>query len=264
MTAEELDRWMRAPLGPHVEGGAKIKVSVESTGKTGVEMEAMAGVVGAALTVVDMCKGVDKHLVIGDVKVVGKKGGRSGSWGVFGKESKEDTIREEWKERVEKRVAEEGGTSREKGQMDADMVSAERVGELEMKGTTKEEKEGKFLNDSSGGLEVMSRRVFTDQRMGVEMRKVQMEGKGEEESQRPSEKEEERERVIESAREQARILHVSNKESGKLRLPDGERGLGVRVRVVEAKPKAQRAKEVKGMRSEYNRDGRRERRGSKR
>ena len=71
-------------------GGVNISVSVESTAKTGVEMEALAGVMGAALTVVDMCKGVDKGCVIGGVKVLGKKGGRSGGWGVWRDEDKEN------------------------------------------------------------------------------------------------------------------------------------------------------------------------------
>ncbi|KAL8779990.1 MAG: hypothetical protein Q9213_006679 [Squamulea squamosa] len=66
-------------------GGLRIKVACESTGKTGVEMEAMCGVVGAALTVVDMCKAMDKGISIGDVKVIGKKGGKSGDWGIFAK-----------------------------------------------------------------------------------------------------------------------------------------------------------------------------------
>ena len=64
-------------------GGVKIEVEVQTTAKTGVEMEALTGVMGAALTVVDMCKSADKGIVIKDVKVVGKKGGKSGSWGCF-------------------------------------------------------------------------------------------------------------------------------------------------------------------------------------
>ncbi|KAL8817421.1 MAG: hypothetical protein Q9223_003737 [Gallowayella weberi] len=64
-------------------GGIRIMVTCESTGKTGVEMEAMCGVMGAALTVVDMCKGLDKGITIENVKIVGKKGGKSGNWGIF-------------------------------------------------------------------------------------------------------------------------------------------------------------------------------------
>ena len=72
---------MTQPIGSC--GGLRIKVTCESTGKTGVEMEAMCGVVGAALTVVDMCKAVDKEINVGDVKTIGKKGGNSGDWGIF-------------------------------------------------------------------------------------------------------------------------------------------------------------------------------------
>ena len=46
-----------------------------------MEMEALCGVMGAALTVVDMCKAVDKALRIEGVRVVAKRGGRSGEWG---------------------------------------------------------------------------------------------------------------------------------------------------------------------------------------
>ena len=70
------------PLPPH--GGIRISALVETTGKTGVEMEALCGVVGAGLTCIDMVKGVDKGCVLEEVKVIGKKGGRSGSWGVWG------------------------------------------------------------------------------------------------------------------------------------------------------------------------------------
>ncbi|KAL8729380.1 MAG: hypothetical protein Q9166_004773 [cf. Caloplaca sp. 2 TL-2023] len=82
-------RGMQQPTGPC--GGLRISVACESTGKTGVEMEAMCGVMGAALTVVDMCKGVDKGITIGGVKTIGKKGGESGSWGIFAREKKESS-----------------------------------------------------------------------------------------------------------------------------------------------------------------------------
>lgn len=55
-----------------------IQVLVECTGPTGVEMEALSGLSGAALTVYDMCKAVDKKMMIGDCNVVYKSGGRSG------------------------------------------------------------------------------------------------------------------------------------------------------------------------------------------
>ncbi|MCJ1377828.1 hypothetical protein MMC17_000924 [Xylographa soralifera] len=65
-------------IGAH--GGVRIAVTVECTGKTGVEMEALAGVMGAALSVVDMCKGVDRGVCIEGVRCVRKEGGRSGVW----------------------------------------------------------------------------------------------------------------------------------------------------------------------------------------
>lgn len=77
---EEISR-LAEPIGMY--GGVRISVRVETTAKTGVEMEALTGVMGAALTVVDMCKGVDKGCVIEEVKVIGKKGGRSGGLGIW-------------------------------------------------------------------------------------------------------------------------------------------------------------------------------------
>ncbi len=47
---------------------------------TGVEMEALTAVSIAALTIYDMCKAVDKGMVIGEVKLLEKSGGRSGDW----------------------------------------------------------------------------------------------------------------------------------------------------------------------------------------
>lgn len=61
-------------------GGVQIECRVACTGATGVEMEALTAVMGAALSVVDMCKAVDKFQRIGDVRVVRKEGGRSGGW----------------------------------------------------------------------------------------------------------------------------------------------------------------------------------------
>lgn len=65
------------PISPH--GGIRISVRVDTTAKTGVEMEALAGVVGAGLTVIDMCKSVDRQLKMEGVRVVWKRGGKSGA-----------------------------------------------------------------------------------------------------------------------------------------------------------------------------------------
>ncbi len=50
------------------------------TGKTGVEMEAMVAVSTALLTIYDMAKAVDKGMVIGEVRLIEKRGGKSGHW----------------------------------------------------------------------------------------------------------------------------------------------------------------------------------------
>jgi len=52
--------------------------TVKLSGKTGAEMEALTGVSVALLTVYDMCKALDREMVIGDIKLMEKSGGRSG------------------------------------------------------------------------------------------------------------------------------------------------------------------------------------------
>jgi molybdenum cofactor biosynthesis enzyme len=61
-------------------GGISITATVECEGKTGVEMEALTAASVAGLTVYDMCKGVDKGMVMQGVRVVKKTGGKSGGW----------------------------------------------------------------------------------------------------------------------------------------------------------------------------------------
>ena len=56
----------------------QLQSRAETIGKTGVEMEAMVGVSIAALTIYDMCKAADKEIVIGEVKLEEKFGGKSG------------------------------------------------------------------------------------------------------------------------------------------------------------------------------------------
>jgi cyclic pyranopterin phosphate synthase len=56
----------------------EIESKVKTTGKTGVEMEALTAVSIAALTIYDMCKAVDKEMVIGEIRLVRKSGGKSG------------------------------------------------------------------------------------------------------------------------------------------------------------------------------------------
>ena len=54
----------------------------KTTGKTGVEMEALTAASVAALTVYDMCKGLDKGMIIRETKLLEKSGGKSGDWSV--------------------------------------------------------------------------------------------------------------------------------------------------------------------------------------
>lgn len=63
-------------------GGGRIDVSatVSCDGKTGVEMEALTAAGAAALTVYDMCKAVDKGMVVEGLRIVLKEGGKSGRW----------------------------------------------------------------------------------------------------------------------------------------------------------------------------------------
>ena len=57
-----------------------IEVRVATNGRTGVEMEALTAASVAALTVYDMCKSVDRGMVISDVRLLHKSGGKSGTY----------------------------------------------------------------------------------------------------------------------------------------------------------------------------------------
>jgi len=61
-------------------GRLDIESRVRITGRTGAEMEALTAVAVAALTVYDMCKAVDKAMVIGSIRLIAKKGGKSGTY----------------------------------------------------------------------------------------------------------------------------------------------------------------------------------------
>jgi len=58
----------------------KIETTVKSTGKTGVEMEALVATAAAALTIYDMCKAVDRGMIISDIMLLKKSGGKSGTY----------------------------------------------------------------------------------------------------------------------------------------------------------------------------------------
>ena len=66
-------------LRPHARG-YDIAARVRTSAQTGVEMEALTAVAVAALTVYDMVKAVDKTMVIGDIRLMFKSGGRSGTY----------------------------------------------------------------------------------------------------------------------------------------------------------------------------------------
>lgn len=55
-----------------------VEANAQSSGKTGVEMEALSAVSIAALTLYDMAKAIDKNMVIGEIKLIEKSGGKSG------------------------------------------------------------------------------------------------------------------------------------------------------------------------------------------
>ena len=63
-----------------VRDGYAIEARVRTTDRTGVEMEALTAVAVAALTIYDMVKAVDKAMTIGDIRLVEKRGGRSGEY----------------------------------------------------------------------------------------------------------------------------------------------------------------------------------------
>jgi len=60
--------------------GIRVESTVRTAGKTGVEMEAIVAVSVTLVTVYDMCKSLDKSMVISDVRLAEKTGGRSGTW----------------------------------------------------------------------------------------------------------------------------------------------------------------------------------------
>jgi cyclic pyranopterin phosphate synthase len=66
-------------LLPEPDGYA-IEARVRTTAQTGVEMEALTAVSVAALTIYDMVKAVDKAMVISDIRLIEKRGGRSGDY----------------------------------------------------------------------------------------------------------------------------------------------------------------------------------------
>lgn len=71
---------VRVDLEPAGKDAVHIVAEARCTGPTGVEMEAMTAASVAALTLYDMCKGVERGITIEQVRLVHKSGGRSGTW----------------------------------------------------------------------------------------------------------------------------------------------------------------------------------------
>ncbi|WP_314095038.1 cyclic pyranopterin monophosphate synthase MoaC [Microbacterium foliorum] len=63
-----------------VDDGVHVEATVGTADRTGVEMEALTAVSVSALAIVDMIKGMDRSVVIEDVRIVAKSGGRTGDW----------------------------------------------------------------------------------------------------------------------------------------------------------------------------------------
>ncbi|KAL1856224.1 hypothetical protein Plec18170_004093 [Paecilomyces lecythidis] len=88
ITGVEVDVFLKKPPSrvdspPKISyqyGSISVTATVTCLGRTGVEMEAMTAVMGAALTVYDMLKAVDKGMTISKVQLLEKMGGKSGHW----------------------------------------------------------------------------------------------------------------------------------------------------------------------------------------
>ncbi|MDY4920270.1 MAG: cyclic pyranopterin monophosphate synthase MoaC [Phascolarctobacterium sp.] len=82
LTKCEVDFSLHEEVCEGVENKYFVEAScrVKTDGKTGVEMEALTGVQVALLTIYDMCKAIDKGMVISDVHLVSKSGGKSGEF----------------------------------------------------------------------------------------------------------------------------------------------------------------------------------------
>ncbi|MGF7060604.1 cyclic pyranopterin monophosphate synthase MoaC [Brassicibacter mesophilus] len=63
-----------------LEDAIEIEAEVRTIGKTGIEMEALTAVSMAALTIYDMCKAVDKDMIISNIRLIKKTGGKSGTY----------------------------------------------------------------------------------------------------------------------------------------------------------------------------------------
>ena len=63
-----------------LKNGLRVTTTARTSGQTGVEMEAMTGTAAALLTIYDMAKAIDKAMIIGEIRLLSKSGGKSGDW----------------------------------------------------------------------------------------------------------------------------------------------------------------------------------------
>ena len=75
-----------------VMGTIQVRSTVRALERTGMEMEAMVSASVAALTIYDMCKGTEKGITIGPIRLLFKEGGKSGTYGTFSGNPLEGTI----------------------------------------------------------------------------------------------------------------------------------------------------------------------------
>jgi cyclic pyranopterin monophosphate synthase len=73
LSGVEVEVWTRG-------AGVDVRTEVKTVDRTGVEMEALTAAAAAALTVYDMCKSVDRGMVVESLQLEHKSGGRSGTW----------------------------------------------------------------------------------------------------------------------------------------------------------------------------------------
>ena len=64
----------------HAQSAIHCTVTTETVGRTGVEMEALTAVQLGLLTIYDMCKAVDRGMIMGEIRLLEKSGGKSGAW----------------------------------------------------------------------------------------------------------------------------------------------------------------------------------------
>ena len=75
----DLGRGRVSPASPE-RSAVEITATCRLRGRTGVEMEALTAAGVAALTIYDMCKAVDRGMVVTDLRLLRKSGGKSGNW----------------------------------------------------------------------------------------------------------------------------------------------------------------------------------------